>query len=120
MSEQSRFMLVVSPLMENSPAFDRAAALAKAREWATHTSVAGEPGGQAFDIIFLDPPYHQDALAVALPLCAVLLRPGGMVYAEAEMPLGDTAASWLQDWEVVRADQAGMVFYHLLRNRNGA
>jgi hypothetical protein len=29
MSDQSRFMLVASPLMENSPAFDRAAALAK-------------------------------------------------------------------------------------------
>jgi universal stress protein E len=36
MSEQSRFMLVVSPLMENSPAFDRAAALAKASDAALH------------------------------------------------------------------------------------
>ncbi|MBN3864876.1 universal stress protein [Pseudomonas frederiksbergensis] len=36
MSEQSRFMLVVSPLMENSPAFDRAAALAKAAGAALH------------------------------------------------------------------------------------
>ncbi|WP_367253446.1 universal stress protein [Pseudomonas sp. stari2] len=36
MSEQSRFMLVVSPLMENSPAFDRAAALAKAADAALH------------------------------------------------------------------------------------
>ncbi|MCS3841544.1 universal stress protein E [Pseudomonas sp. JAI111] len=36
MSEQSRFMLVVSPLMENSPAFDRAAALAKAEDAALH------------------------------------------------------------------------------------
>ncbi|PMU12674.1 MULTISPECIES: universal stress protein [unclassified Pseudomonas] len=36
MSEQSRFMLVASPLMENSPAFDRAAALAKAEDAALH------------------------------------------------------------------------------------
>ena len=36
MSEQLRFMLVVSPLMENSPAFDRAAALAKASGAALH------------------------------------------------------------------------------------
>ncbi|MET0846623.1 MAG: universal stress protein [Pseudomonas sp.] len=36
MSEQSRFMLVVSPPMENSPAFDRAAALAKAEDAALH------------------------------------------------------------------------------------
>jgi universal stress protein E len=36
MSEQSRFMLVASPLMEHSPAFDRAAALAKAEDAALH------------------------------------------------------------------------------------
>lgn len=36
MSDQSRFMLVVPPLMQNSPAFDRAAALAKASEVALH------------------------------------------------------------------------------------
>ena len=36
MSGQSRFMLVVSPLMEHSPAFDRAAALAKAEGAALH------------------------------------------------------------------------------------
>ena len=36
MSDQQRFMLVVSPLMKNSPAFDRAAALAKASDAALH------------------------------------------------------------------------------------
>ncbi|AZD60931.1 universal stress protein [Pseudomonas chlororaphis] len=36
MSEQARFMLVASPLMENSPAFDRAAALARAEDAALH------------------------------------------------------------------------------------
>jgi universal stress protein E len=36
MSEQARFMLVASPLMQNSPAFDRAAALAKAEDAALH------------------------------------------------------------------------------------
>lgn len=36
MSEQPRYMLVASPLMENSPAFDRAAALAKAAGAAVH------------------------------------------------------------------------------------
>ncbi|MBZ9783679.1 universal stress protein [Pseudomonas sp. REP124] len=36
MSDQSRFMLIVSPLMEHSPAFDRAAALAKASDAALH------------------------------------------------------------------------------------
>lgn len=36
MSGQSRFMLIVSPLMQHSPAFDRAAALAKAEGAALH------------------------------------------------------------------------------------
>jgi len=36
MSDQTRFMLVVPPLMENNPAFDRAAALAKASDAALH------------------------------------------------------------------------------------
>lgn len=36
MSGQSRFMLVASPLMVHSPAFDRAAALAKAEDAALH------------------------------------------------------------------------------------
>lgn len=78
---------------------------------------AGDKG--CFDVIFLDPPYHQDWLARMLPLCAHLLADGGLVYAESELPLDtlDSAAppEWLKGWEVVRADKAGMVFYHLLR-----
>jgi len=74
--------------------------------------------GQRFDVIFLDPPYQQDLLAKTLPLCAALLTEGGMVYAEAEAPLlaeGDEVADWLAGWEAVRADKAGMVYYHLLK-----
>jgi 16S rRNA (guanine966-N2)-methyltransferase len=76
--------------------------------------------GQRFDLIFLDPPYGQDFLAKALPLCAGLLSEGGLVYAEAGEPLpfspeeGETPA-WLSPWEQVRADKAGIVFYHLLK-----
>jgi 16S rRNA (guanine(966)-N(2))-methyltransferase RsmD len=69
----------------------------------------------AFQLIFLDPPYHQDWLPKMLPLCATLLSPTGLVYAEAEEPLTEER---LPEWEVVRADKAGMVFYHLLRHRN--
>ena len=76
--------------------------------------------GQRFDVVFLDPPYGQDFLAKALPLCAGLLNEGGLVYAEAGEPLpfaqedGETPA-WLTPWEQVRADKAGIVFYHLLK-----
>lgn len=69
-----------------------------------------------FDVIFLDPPYHQDWLAKMLPLCERLLSDDGLVYAESELPLDtETPPDWLAAWSVVRADKAGMVFYHLLR-----
>jgi len=73
--------------------------------------------GQRFDVIFLDPPYQQDFLARALPLCVDLLKEGGMVYAEAKhaLPAGDAAPDWLAPWEQIRADKAGMVYYHLLK-----
>jgi 16S rRNA (guanine966-N2)-methyltransferase len=74
---------------------------------------------QGFQVIFLDPPYHQDWLAKILPVCERLLAEGGLVYAEAEVPLdGETLPDWMTGWDVVRADKAGMVFYHLL-HRNG-
>ena len=76
--------------------------------------------GQRFDVIFLDPPYQQDFLAKALPLCANLLKEGGIVYAESGLPLVFDADSdvekpdWMAPWEVIRADKAGTVYYHLL------
>jgi 16S rRNA (guanine966-N2)-methyltransferase len=77
--------------------------------------------GQKFDVIFLDPPYQQDFLAKTLPLCTTLLKEGGLVYAEsgARLPTpGEPAgaeADWMAPWEVLRADKAGIVFYHLLK-----
>jgi len=73
--------------------------------------------GQRVDVVFLDPPYQQDFIAKALPLCVGLLNPDGLVYVEAEYALaqGDDVPDWLAPWEIVRADKAGMVFYHLLK-----
>jgi 16S rRNA (guanine(966)-N(2))-methyltransferase RsmD len=91
----------------------RADALALARDMAAR--------GRRFDVIFLDPPYQQDFLERALPLCVDLLKEGGMVYAESGAPLpfpqeGEgEAPDWLAPWEPVRADKAGMVCYHLLK-----
>lgn len=76
--------------------------------------------GRHFDLIFLDPPYHQDLLARALPLCAMLLAAGGVVYVESETPLTQAGHDWLAGWAVVRADKAGMVFYHLLQRTDAA
>lgn len=75
----------------------------------------------SFNVIFLDPPYHQDWLAKMLPACERLLAAGGLVYAESEAPLGtDGAPDWLARWNVIRADKAGTVFYHLLQCKRAA
>lgn len=74
---------------------------------------------QSFDIIFIDPPYHQDWLGKMLPICAQLLPAGGVMYVESEMPLdGDNAPLWMGEWTIVRQDKAGMVFYHLLQRNS--
>lgn len=80
-------------------------------------AMAAKDAGGRFDLIFLDPPYHQDWLVKILPLCEQLLTEDGLVYAEAEFSLTSTIPSWLEAWEVVRADRAGMVFHHLLRRK---
>lgn len=67
-----------------------------------------------FDLIFLDPPYHQQWIEKSLPLCERLLAPGGWVYAEAEAPFEE---GMLPEWKIARADKAGMVFYHLLQRK---
>jgi 16S rRNA (guanine(966)-N(2))-methyltransferase RsmD len=83
---------------------------------ATAQGLAGR--GQRFDLIFLDPPYQQDLLARCLPLCAALLNEGGLIYAESGLSLVFEDAAdepdWMLPWEVVRADKAGTVYYHLL------
>jgi 16S rRNA (guanine(966)-N(2))-methyltransferase RsmD len=88
--------------------------------FAVAQAMASRDDDSRFDVIFLDPPYRQEWLARMLPLCERLLAPGGLVYAESEMPLdvalyADKPPNWLAAWNVVRADKAGMVFYHLLQ-----
>lgn len=73
-------------------------------------------GNGQFNLIFLDPPYLQNWLEKTLPTCAQLLADGGLIYVESEVSLDvETPPDWLQGWEVVRADNAGLVFYHLLQ-----
>jgi 16S rRNA (guanine966-N2)-methyltransferase len=80
--------------------------------------------GQRYDLVFLDPPYQQDFLGRTLPLCTKLMKEGGLVYAESGLPLtmeeGADAPDWLAPWDVIRADKAGMVYYHLLRLKPAA
>jgi len=69
-----------------------------------------------YDLVFLDPPYHQGLLEKTLPLCRSLLSEYGLLYLEAEFALlPEDLAGWLAGWELLRAEKAGMVFYHILR-----
>lgn len=89
----------------------RGDALALLRGWSAH----------AFDLIFADPPYHQDWLTQIMPACERLLAERGLVYVESERTLtGDDAPDWMASWDVVRADKAGLVFYHLLQPQNSS
>lgn len=79
---------------------------------------------QRFDLIFLDPPFNQGMLEKILPLCAKLLTNTGLLYVEAEHALtsansrGEAAENeleYLQDWQVIRADKAGSVYFNILQ-----
>jgi 16S rRNA (guanine(966)-N(2))-methyltransferase RsmD len=88
----------------------RGDALAMARKMAA--------AGTRFNVIFLDPPYHHDWLPKILPICQQLLTEGGLLYAESEAPLDvGPAPEWMAGWNIIRADKAGMVFYHLLQRK---
>lgn len=65
---------------------------------------------QVFDVIFVDPPYHQGLLDQVLPLIKTALSEGGLIYVEAEFALTDNV-----DWQVYKSGKAGNVFYHLLK-----
>ncbi len=62
-----------------------------------------------YDLIFLDPPYHQGWLMRIEPLLPQLANPAARLYVEAEH-----AIESLGEWASVRAGRAGQVYYHLL------
>ncbi|VXB48193.1 putative methyltransferase [Burkholderia sp. 8Y] len=73
----------------------------------------------SFDVIFLDPPFGDQALlARALELAAPLAAPDGAIYVECGEPLEPAAIEALAGWIVAREGKAGAVRYHLLRRQN--
>ncbi len=72
---------------------------------------------RSFDIVFLDPPFHQGWI----PRCCCQLQDrswltqGARIYLETEV--GFSHESLSPTWEWVRTRQAGQVGYHLLRCR---
>lgn len=63
-----------------------------------------------FDLVFLDPPYHQGLLEKIEPALERLLVPDGWLYAESEHPL-----TQLGRWTTIREGRAGQVHFHLMR-----
>jgi 16S rRNA (guanine966-N2)-methyltransferase len=75
---------------------------------------------EPFDIVFLDPPYADRALANA---CRLLdergwLRRGGLAYLEDPAPAG--APELPAGWTLLRSKRAGEVGYHLARRELSA
>ena len=67
-----------------------------------------------FDIVFLDPPFHQQLLPGCMGLLEAngWLAPDAFVYIEAEKGLQPELP---ENWSVYRSKQAGQVGYHLAR-----
>ena len=64
---------------------------------------------EAFDVVFVDPPYASDLAARALAALPGRLREGGRVYVEGDAPVAPQPP-----WRVIREDRAGAVRYALL------
>jgi 16S rRNA (guanine966-N2)-methyltransferase len=66
----------------------------------------------AFDVVFLDPPFRQNALAPALEQLPGRVPAGGRVYVEAPAPLELQAP-----WRELKRARAGQVSYQLLEKQ---
>jgi 16S rRNA (guanine966-N2)-methyltransferase len=66
--------------------------------------------GLRFDVLFLDPPYHQGWIDRLAPLLPRIAAENAVLYVESE-----TALAGCGDWQTVRHGKAGQVFYHLMR-----
>ncbi len=72
--------------------------------------------GKQFDLICLDPPFHDRLLSEILPVCWKLLAAGGKIYIESDKEVTEQFLDecGMKGMQVVRAGRAGQVYYHLL------
>ena len=68
-----------------------------------------ERRAERFDVVFLDPPFRQNALPAVLERLPPRLAPGARVYVEAAEPLEPGEA-----WRELKRSRAGQVSYQLL------
>ncbi|MBD3646285.1 MAG: 16S rRNA (guanine(966)-N(2))-methyltransferase RsmD [Pseudomonadales bacterium] len=82
---------------------------ASAADWLRKAS------GQKFDIVFLDPPFASDELAIAIDLIDrhELLADGAKVYIESGSAIEPSMLP--EGWQLYRQKQAGQVHYNLVR-----
>jgi len=71
-----------------------------------------ERSGERFDVVFLDPPFRQNALPALLERLPARLAPGARVYVEAADPLEPQEA-----WRELKRARAGQVSYQLLERQ---
>ena len=67
---------------------------------------------ERFDVVFLDPPFRQNALPALLEALPARLAPGARVYVEAAAPIEPGEA-----WRELKRARAGQVSYQLLERR---
>jgi 16S rRNA (guanine966-N2)-methyltransferase len=74
-----------------------------------------ESFGGPFDVVFLDPPFGQNALTEYIPPLAAgdWVKSGGVVYLENEKSAG--VPQLPPHWELLKSKSAGEVGYHLAR-----
>jgi len=65
---------------------------------------------ERFDVVFLDPPFRQNAVPAILGNLPPRLAPGARVYVESEAPVAAAAP-----WTELKRAKAGQVSYQLLR-----
>ncbi len=68
------------------------------------------PKTPSFDIIFADPPFHQNLVNKILPYLPNLLKDEGFLYVESEMNVQIN-----EDWQVIRELKMGQTFARLLQ-----
>jgi 16S rRNA (guanine966-N2)-methyltransferase len=70
---------------------------------------------ERFDVVFLDPPFRQNAHAAVLEKLAPRVAPGARIYVEAPAPLEPP-----QGWRELKRERAGQVSYQLLQTEGEA
>lgn len=73
-------------------------------------SVLKRMDASRFDLVMLDPPFGSDLLEQVKPYLQSIVKPGGLVYVESDIP-----AELGEDFSLERESKAGMVFFRLFK-----